>query len=197
MSFIAPAPTLLTADILVAAIASDFAARGITAQCLVGEWESERHRGSPRVIGGRGRFGVTDPAGKYQPGAVWDNGDGTVSRALFARVQDFPIWCYAPAPAGTASESIPKEARRQTAALVDRTLAALRRANGGRLTAGQGEWPSEARGGAVYGGLAKFVVTFPVPVLDDPLAEQVATQTAWTSTYSMPEGSTPPETTTG
>jgi len=163
-------PTVFGPDLLAAALAADFAVRGVDVEVLVGEWETERHYGAPRIVVGEDTGSYDDPAGMRYGASGWiDVGNGQVARARLARVQKFPIWVHAVAPDDTAPGDVAQAAREATTALLDRTATAIARTRGGLPIL---PWPvtpfNEARGDFVYGSIRRFDATIAIFALDDP-----------------------------
>jgi hypothetical protein len=164
--------TVFGVDQLAADVEADLAARGVVADVLIGEWNTEHHYGEPRVVFGRGGGKIEDPTGDRFGATGWiDLGNGTVARALLHRAKVFPVWVHSVAPPKTPPKLVAQEARRATDALLDATLAAIRRTRGGMVMGWTDEEPvndSEKRGEFVYGSIVAFGVVLAVPVFDDP-----------------------------
>jgi|HubBroStandDraft_6_1064221.scaffolds.fasta_scaffold376659_2 hypothetical protein len=160
-------------DQLAADVQADLTGRSFSPapQFYVGEWNTETHYGSTRVVFGRGRGRIEDPTGDTFASSGWiDTGDGsgTVARALLHRRQTFLVWCHGVAPPNTAPAARAQAARQATDALLDAVLAAIRRTRGGMVTGWSDVEPlNEARGGFVYGSVVTFGVEIAVPVWDD------------------------------
>ena len=163
-------PTVFGLDLFQADIQADFTANNVTAELLIGTWNAEVHYGAPRVVIGRSRFKIEDPTGDAFGANGWiDLGDGTAARALLHRAQTFAFWVHSVAPAGTAPLANAIAARQATDALLDATLAAIRRTRGGMILGWtDGEPLEEERGDFVYGSIVTFGVVIYVPVYDTP-----------------------------
>jgi hypothetical protein len=173
-------PQFYTADDVRALLVDDFAARGINAAVEINEWDPEAQRGEPRVVISYDRGEITEPAGHYQPGAIWSNPGGStdLSRALLDVGQGFILRIHSPSMTGS-SEPAADGARRATDQLVRQTLRALRRSLASPFRrAGSLEWPTkdddDVKGyqGFVYGSLCRVRIEFAAPVLDDAVAYQ-------------------------
>lgn len=195
-----------TADDVAAALLADFGARGVSAVVEVGEWDPELRRGEPRVIIGYGRSRVGEPAGHYQPGAVWavpvpgqpgQSQPGLVARAFLDDSQRFTFLIHAPG-VGSA-EGAATAARRATDQLKRATFAALRRvlASPFREPADV-DWPKKDDPrfrdyeGFVYGSICTFELTLASPILDDSKIVGTAASMTGTASAAFPDGTTTP-----
>lgn len=176
-------PTVFGADELMDDIAADLTVNGIAwirgpvqtiapgvVELLVGDWETETHHGGPRVVIGEAAGTYEDPADTPHATDGWiDVGGGQVARALFYRAPVFPVFVYAPAPAGTAPQDDARMARKSTLALCDAVAGAIRRTRRGLPML---PWPvrpvNDERGSFVYGGLRQIDVKIAIPVFDFP-----------------------------
>jgi hypothetical protein len=167
------APAVFGADQLRDDIRDDLEARGFVADWLVGEWNTERHYGTTRVVIGLGRAQVQSAADTMHGTDGWhDIGGGQVAAARLARVHTFPIWIHGYASAQTINTdpaNVAEEARRVTLALLDAVTAAVERERGGLPLL---PWPveplSEERGDFVDGSVMRLDVQIAVPIFDDP-----------------------------
>jgi hypothetical protein len=199
-------PQFWTPDDIRAALLTDFQARGVSAAVEVGEWDPELRRGEPRVIIGYGRGRVGEPAGHYQPGAVWavptmpgqaPASPPQVARAMLDSSQRYSFLIHAPS-AGTA-EGQAVAARRATDFLLRNTLAALRRALAAPFReAVDVEWPKDddprfkGYAGFVHGSVAIFEIVFASPILDDSKILGTVGSMTGTSSVGFPDGTTTP-----
>jgi hypothetical protein len=201
---ITPAPPIYTPDDLKSRVEADFADRGVSAVVEVGEWSTEPRRGEPRVVIGLGRFTVEEPQGRYQPGAVVPiPGSTDVARPMLDDLQTYRVWVHA--PASNRTEDAPSAARRATAELKRKTLAAIRRTLAAPFrVAASGEWPAlpapgEMTGGGyaayTYGSIAAFDIVIAAPILDDPQGTGTADEIDVAGSFTFPDGEqTPVET---
>ena len=159
-------------DVIRADIAADFAARGIVAEVLVGEWSVYKAKSGPRVILGMGSGvgqSIGDKAFRYGAGANFDTGNGTVARPLWALLQNVNVWVTSPC---TDTSVLPdgraEAARAATWQLTQAALGAMWRSHGGEFPWGNLEYLNEPQGTRTYGAAVKLVAQYPIPVLDDP-----------------------------
>lgn len=182
-------------DMLRDAIVADFALRGVTAEVAIGEWNTTRHNGSPYVVIGLARGQMRDPGGMRRGGGLLSMGGGTVARTLLVRDQAFTIWVHGVAADSTPPDDVATEARRATAALLDATAAALRRAAGGLAsTPWAVDWVGEERGEFIYGSLAILSATVSLMVPDDAMATISVSQVEASVQAIGPDGSVMPAT---
>jgi hypothetical protein len=164
-------PTTFAIDDLAAAVAAIFAEWRVTAKVLIGNWKQHEHSNGDRVILGLGKFTGDAPREHYAPGAwITVNDQGDVARATDARHQDVLVWVHGAAPASMKEPERSREAERVAGALLDRTIAAMRRAHGGLFTWGNGDWPGADGQPYKHGALATFVARFRIPIFDEALA---------------------------
>lgn len=154
---------------IVAAVAADFAARGITAEVLFGSWKPQLHNGANRVILGLADFASAPPGPPNAPGVPFVDtpNDTRGARSLFTRVQSVKVWVHAKPPADEKDAKRSEKAQEATAKLLHATLAAMYRYAHGSFGWGGGQWPSPEKQEFLYGSLATFVAQFHIPVLDD------------------------------
>ncbi len=165
------APTVFGPDRIRADVIADFAVRAIVGvEVLVGEWQTERHYGAPRVVIGRGKGTYENPAETPNATNGWiDVGSGQVARPILGRAMTFPIWVHSIADASLVGDEYAEAARQATDALADLTAAAVARTRGGLPIL---PWPTEpigeARGEFVCGSMVRFDAKIWIPVFDDP-----------------------------
>jgi hypothetical protein len=159
-------------DIIAADMRADFAARGIAAEVLVGEWKTYLNKNGPRVILGMGAGlgqSIGDKAFRFGAGADFDTGDGTVARPLWSCLQNVNVWVTSPCTDMTiAPDDRAEAARANTWNLTTSALGAMWRSHGGEFPWGNLEYLNEAQGARTYGAAVKLVAQYPIPVLDDP-----------------------------
>lgn len=156
---------------IVAGVAADFQARGITAPVSFGTFNVSKHKSATQVIVGLDAFDFQAPGPPNAPGPQTINATHA-ARSLFSRVQTVKVWVYAAPDPNPKAPNRTEIAQQNAAALLHNAVAALYRLAHGSyaLGVGAGEWPDSDRvEGIMYGSLAIFKAQFWIPVLDDPL----------------------------
>lgn len=190
-------PQFYTPDDVQAAVAADFAYRGIDAVVEVGDWSPEAGRGEPRVWIDYLDGELLEPAGHYMPGPQLSPPGTTkqIAAPILDDAQVFSISIHAP-PTG-ADEAAAASSRRATDGLLRATFAALRRALGSPFRRPvRVRWPRQIDGyeGFVRGSLAVCEVVLASPILDDAFALLTVTSAGTDVEFQYPDGTTtPPE----
>lgn len=190
------------------AIASDLAARGTAPDVLVGEWNTSQLYGAPRVVVGIGPFLLEDPAGMrlqgadiaidkppidpLNPGAYQPD---EVASPILSRTQTYQVWVHSVAASTVDPAVAIVETRRATTALLDKTLAAIRRSLHGLVFGWTpGKVLSEERADFVYGSVVTFGVVIAVPILGDAMELGASTESQTTTQADIDGTLTPAET---
>lgn len=161
---------------LVDVVAQDFAARGITAQVLFGDWNASAHNSGNRVvIGAAAQFEDADLGPANAPG-LQDLGAHTfAARTLFTVAEYCTVWVHREPVGGEADPARLRESFRATMQLVKQTIRAMHRACPGAFGWGQGTFVRPERSEFRFGALATFRAQLLTPVLDDDIPIRMAT----------------------
>ena len=159
---------MLSIPEIVEDLKADFPARGITVEILYGSFNVEYYaKGRNRIVLGPGTYDFEAPGIPNAPGVQITNDDQTTAaRSVCTILQNIDVWVQATPPDKTDTKRS-ENAQKATAALQNRTIAALYRILHGSLGLSQGEWPNPEEQEFLFGSVTKFVATVGIPVLDD------------------------------
>jgi hypothetical protein len=189
--------SIFAIDAIAADVQEEFTAKGVTAEVLVGEWETFKAKSNARVI-----FGLGDASGQafgqnldhYGPGVMGiPTSDTTSARPLWVCLQRIIVWVAFPPDKTLAPAKKAITARQGTWDLCNSTLKAMWHSHGGYFPWDNLTWLNEDQGDRLYGGALRFEATIPVPVLDDDLTIGVGEQFQFVLTEVDPDGTEHPQ----
>lgn len=195
-------PTVFGPERLLADIAADLTLRGLTGvSFLVGEWRTQEHYGTPRVIVGIGKATIESAAQFFRSTDGWiDVGVDLVARARLARVHTFPIWVHGYASSSASPADVAQLAQEAALRLVDLVAGAVGRTRHGLPILPWNVEPyAEERGEFVDGTVQRLDVRIAVPIFDDPSPTAQAEQISGESQLDLGDDELapdPPETVT-